>query len=53
MEVILIYIDPGIGSAVVQAIIAGIVGAAYALKVYGRRIISFFTRKKPGNTGDK
>jgi hypothetical protein len=42
----LVYIDPGIGSVVVQAVIAGIVGFFYTMKLYGRRIKDFFTRKK-------
>ena len=43
---LLLYIDPGVGSAVIQAIIAGVVGFFYAFKVYGARIKNFFTRKK-------
>jgi len=40
------YIDPGIGSALIQAIIAGAIGFVYAIKMYGSRIKSFFTKKK-------
>ena len=43
---ILLYIEPGIGSVIAQAIIAGIVGFFYTLKVYGNKIKSIFTRKR-------
>jgi hypothetical protein len=32
------YIDPGAGSLVVQGIIAGLIGAGLAIKVFWRRI---------------
>ena len=44
------YIDPGTGSYVLQIIIACVVGAAYAVKLFWQRIIAFFggflTRRK-------
>jgi hypothetical protein len=43
---ILLYIDPGIGSAIIQAIIAGTIGFFYAMKLYGNKVKSFFKRKK-------
>jgi len=43
---ILLYIDPGIGSALIQALIAGTIGFFYAIKMYGGKIKSFFNRKK-------
>ncbi|MFZ1807738.1 MAG: hypothetical protein WAU36_10970 [Cyclobacteriaceae bacterium] len=42
----LLYIDPGIGSVIIQAVIAGTVGALYAFKAYGKRIKNFFKKKK-------
>ena len=42
----LVYIDPGAGSAIIQAIIAGTLGFFYVLKIYGHKIKSFFKRKK-------
>jgi len=36
------YIDPGTGSYVVQLLLAGILGALFAIKVFWRRLISFF-----------
>ncbi len=32
------YIDPGTGSYVLQLIIAGLLGAAFAVKIYWKRI---------------
>lgn len=38
------YIDPGSGSIVFQALIAGAMGASLALKVYWRRLTSLVSR---------
>ncbi len=38
------YIDPSTGSYVLQMLLAGFLGALFALKVYWKRIISFFSR---------
>ena len=35
------YIDPGTGSMVLQALIAGIVGAAFAIKLFWKNITIF------------
>lgn len=43
---VLLYIDPGVGSAIIQAIIAGTLGFFYAIKMYGHKIKSFFVRRK-------
>jgi hypothetical protein len=37
------YIDPGTGSLIVQAIIAGIAGGLFAIKTFWRQIKSFFS----------
>ena len=36
------YIDPGTGSYIIQVIIGGALGAAFALKVYWRKIKFYF-----------
>jgi hypothetical protein len=41
------YIDPGTGSFVIQGIIAAVVGAGFAIKVYWHRIVSALTGKSP------
>lgn len=43
---ILIYVDPGSGSYIVQAIVAAALGAAYYVKTSWWRIKHFFRRKK-------
>ncbi|MCK4638398.1 MAG: hypothetical protein KAT33_03165 [Bacteroidales bacterium] len=36
------YLDPGTGSIIIQALIAGFVGAAFVIKIYYKRIKDFF-----------
>jgi hypothetical protein len=40
------YVDPGSGSYLVQAIIAAILGALFYFKTVWWRIKAFFTRKR-------
>lgn len=42
----LIYIDPGSGSYLLQAIVAGAMGVVFFLKTFWWRIKMFFTKKK-------
>ena len=46
---ILAYLDPGTGSLIIQAIIAGLVGFGFFIKIYWHKIAEvlkkFFTRK--------
>ena len=42
----LLYIDPGSGSYLLQALVAAAMGAAFFLKTSWWRIKMFFTRKK-------
>jgi len=37
------YVDPGTGSYILQILIAGMLGAAFAVKLYWRKIKSFLT----------
>jgi hypothetical protein len=39
------YLDPGSGSYILQMLIAGAVGGAYAIKLYWQRIVVFFKGK--------
>jgi hypothetical protein len=43
MDAVLAYLDPGSGSMILQAILGGVAGVAVALKMFGRRFISFLT----------
>lgn len=42
----LLYIDPGSGSYLIQAIVAALMGAAFFLKTSWWRIKLFFSKKK-------
>ena len=49
------YLDPGTGSLILQLIIAFLLGASFAIKVYWRKIKTFFTNrfsKKPRDGED-
>jgi hypothetical protein len=41
----LAYLDPGTGSFVIQGIIAAVVGAGFAIKMFWHRIKALFTGK--------
>lgn len=40
------YMDPGSGSFIIQMLIGAMLGAAVAIKVFWRRIVGFFSRKR-------
>jgi len=46
---ILLYIDPGTGSIILQAIVAGIAGVTLFIKFGWRRVLRFFGIKKFDN----
>jgi len=37
------YLDPGTGSAVIQMLVAGVMGALFVVRMYWRKIVSFFS----------
>jgi hypothetical protein len=39
------YIDPGSGSIIFQVLVGAALGVSVAVKVFWRRIVSFFSRK--------
>ena len=45
------YLDPNTGSYAIQIIIGVVFGAAYSLRMFSRRIVSWFS-KKPKATSD-
>lgn len=47
------YIDPGAGSAAVQALVAGVLGAVFAIKVFWRRVLSRFRKQSDDWTQSK
>jgi hypothetical protein len=42
MSYILLYIDPGTGSIILQALVAAVAGISIAVKLYWRRLQVFF-----------
>lgn len=38
------YIDPATGSYVFQMLLAGLLGALFALKIFWRNVMAFFSR---------
>jgi hypothetical protein len=45
------YVDPGTGSYVIQILIAAIVGAAFAVRVYWNKIKGLFSRSSSEGQG--
>ena len=41
-----LYLDPGSGSFLIQLLLAALLGGAFAIKVYWRKIKALFTGKK-------
>jgi nitrate/nitrite transporter NarK len=48
----LAYLDPGTGSFLIQGIIAAVVGAGFAVKMFWSRIKAFLTGKKAAEDDD-
>ena len=47
MEPVFAYLDPGSGSVILQALLGGVAGLAVALKLFGRRVLTFLRFRKP------
>jgi hypothetical protein len=45
------YVDPGTGSYVIQILIAAVVGAAFAVRVYWNKIKGLFSRSSSEGQG--
>ena len=50
---ILLYLDPGSGSFLIQLLIAAIAGAGIAVAISWGRIKRFFKKNKPADTMDE
>jgi len=48
-SIILLYVDPGSGSYLIQVIIAAIFGAWFWLKGYWWKVKTFFSKKSPAD----
>jgi len=53
MSIILLYVDPGSGSYLVQLIIAGVLAVIFYFKHFWYRIKSFFSRTKKDDSTKK
>ena len=42
----MVYLDPGTGSFIIQMVLAGLLGIAVAVRVYWKKIVAFFNKKK-------
>ena len=47
------YLDPGSGSMLIQIIIAAVLGAGVAIRVFWKNIQAFFTGKKGSDVSDE
>jgi hypothetical protein len=45
----MMYLDPGSGSFIIQMLLAGLLGAAVAIRIYWKKIVAFFNKKKGGD----
>jgi hypothetical protein len=48
-----LYLDPGSGSFLFQMLLATLVGALFAIKIYWKKITSFFNTNKSKNDNSK
>ena len=44
------YLDPGSGSFIIQLLLATLIGSAFAIKIYWKKIKAFITGKKSEET---
>ena len=49
---VLAYLDPGTGSMVLQALLAGVVGALAVGRLYWQRLKGLITRRSPRNSAE-
>lgn len=42
----MMYLDPGSGSFLIQILLAGLLGIGVAVRIYWKKIVSFFKRGK-------
>lgn len=48
----MLYLDPGSGSFIIQMLLAGLLGIAVAIRIYWKKIVAFFNRRKGGSVQD-
>ena len=42
----LAYLDPGSGSFIIQMLLAGLLGVGVGVRIYWKKIVAFFNKKK-------
>jgi len=47
------YLDPGSGSFIIQMLLAGSLGIAVAIRIYWKKILAFFNKRKGGAIEDQ
>jgi hypothetical protein len=47
-----LYLDPGSGSFIIQLLLAAILAAGVAVRIYWKKIIGLFKRKNTGQTDE-
>ena len=45
-----LYLDPGSGSFLLQLLLAALLGGAFAIKIYWKKIKALFGKKEPAET---
>jgi len=51
LNTVLLYIDPGTGSIILQALVATVVGAGIAVRLFWHRILTFLGIRKNDQAG--
>ena len=46
-----LYLDPGSGSYLLQLLLAALLGAGFAIKIYWKKIVAFFRRTNDAESG--
>lgn len=47
-----LYLDPGSGSYILQILLAALLGSAFAIKMYWKKLVSFFRKPRPADGGE-
>ncbi|QRN82428.1 hypothetical protein JR338_08295 [Chloroflexota bacterium] len=49
----LAYLDPGSGSFIIQMLLAGLLGIGVGVRIYWKKIVAFFNKKKGTGVQDE
>ncbi|MHC1783408.1 MAG: hypothetical protein AB9891_11765 [Anaerolineaceae bacterium] len=48
-----LYLDPGSGSFIIQILLAALLGSAFAIKMYWKKLKSFIVKSSPADSEEK